>query len=218
VLLIVGPTLPAPPAAAPFAPAPAVIEISFAAAPRRVPGVSVEAANPRTAPARAAPKATPPSPSARPFVRKAVVPAQRSQAATGVPASVTIAQAILESDWGRSGLATRGHNYFGIKAQTKGGTLGAISMETDEVFDGERVTIEDNFRKYSSMEESFIDHGRFFIENPRYAAALKVSNDPRAFAREIARAGYATDPQYAEKLIKIMEANELFQYDLGAAA
>ena len=64
------------------------------------------------------------------------------------------------------------------------------------------------------MAESFVDHGRFFLENARYAVAMRNTNDPRKFARLIQQAGYATDPSYADKLIRLMERYNLFAYDL----
>ncbi|MCL6594270.1 MAG: hypothetical protein K6T31_09865 [Alicyclobacillus sp.] len=64
-----------------------------------------------------------------------------------------------------------------------------------------------------AMEESFADHGRYLLENPRYARALEARGDPREFARRIASAGYATDPAYASKLISLMERYGLFHYD-----
>ena len=69
------------------------------------------------------------------------------------------------------------------------------------------------FRRYNSMEESFIDHGLFFVENGRYASAMAVRDDPRAFAAAINRAGYATDPSYASKLIGLMDRYNLYRYD-----
>jgi flagellum-specific peptidoglycan hydrolase FlgJ len=163
-----------------------------------------------------------PAPSSRasreslhPFIASAIEPAQRSQLATGVPASVTIAQAILESDWGKSGLAVRGQNYFGIKATKGPGPAGVITMNTWEVMNGKNVTVSAGFRKYNNMEESFTDHGNFLANGPRYAKAMAVKDDARAFARAIHAAGYATDPAYSTKLINIMQKYELFEFDLS---
>ena len=132
---------------------------------------------------------------------------------TGVPASVTIAQAILESYWGSSRLAHEANNYFGIKAQTKGGSAGSIWMDVWEVIGGRNVMQSQAFRAYNSIAESFVDHGRFFSENGRYSGALAVRDDPRAFARAINAAGYATDPGYASKLIGLMDRYNLYRYD-----
>jgi flagellum-specific peptidoglycan hydrolase FlgJ len=148
------------------------------------------------------------------FIFGLVEGAQESQRETRVPASVTIAQGILESSWGRSGLSTKAHNYFGVKAQTKEGPAGVVYMDTWEVENGENVMRSEPFRSYHNAAESLIDHGRFFVENRRYAAALAVADDPRAFARQINIAGYATDPAYAPKLISLMDKYDLYQYDL----
>lgn len=69
------------------------------------------------------------------------------------------------------------------------------------------------FRAYNTVSDSFVDHGRFFVENGRYAAAVAAEGDPRQFAREINRAGYATDPSYASKLIGLMDRYDLYRFD-----
>jgi flagellum-specific peptidoglycan hydrolase FlgJ len=132
---------------------------------------------------------------------------------TGVPASVTIAQAILESYWGSSRLAREANNYFGIKAQTRQGSAGAVRFDVWEVIGGRNVMQNQAFRAYTSVAESFVDHGTFLTENGRYARALAVRDDPKQFAREINRAGYATDPAYASKLIALMDRYNLYRYD-----
>jgi flagellum-specific peptidoglycan hydrolase FlgJ len=132
---------------------------------------------------------------------------------TGIPASVTIAQAILESFWGSSRLAREANNYFGIKAQTRTGPAGVVWFDVWEVIGGRNVMQSQPFRAYNSVAESFVDHGRFFVDNGRYARAMVVSHDPRQFAREINRAGYATDPAYASKLIGLMDRYNLYRYD-----
>jgi flagellum-specific peptidoglycan hydrolase FlgJ len=132
---------------------------------------------------------------------------------TGVPASVTIAQAILESYWGSSRLAREANNFFGIKAQTRGGSAGAVAYSVWEVIGGRNVMQNQAFRAYNSISESFIDHGLFLVENGRYAAAMSAKNDPRQFARAINQAGYATDPAYASKLIGLMDRYDLYRYD-----
>lgn len=136
-----------------------------------------------------------------------------SDEGTGVPASVTIAQAILESYWGSSRLAREANNYFGIKAQTKPGPAGVVWFDVWEVVGGRNAQQRQPFRVYNTVAESFLDHGRFLLENPRYAAALAARNDSKQFAREIARAGYATDPAYASKLIQLMDRYDLYRFD-----
>jgi flagellum-specific peptidoglycan hydrolase FlgJ len=143
--------------------------------------------------------------------------AQESQRVTGVPASVTIAQGILESSWGKSKLSREGHNYFGIKALSKEGPAGVVWMQTWEVENGENIMVEAPFRRYNNAAESLIDHGYFFVENRRYAGALQAKGDAQEFARRINAAGYATDPAYAPKLISIMDQWDLYQYDVHTA-
>lgn len=147
------------------------------------------------------------------FIAMVAPAAQLSQKETGIPASVTIAQAILESYWGTSTLARQANNYFGIKAKERPGTAGVIWLNVWEHIGGQDVTVREPFRAYNNMAESFIDHGRFFLTNSIYATALKYVNDPREFARQIHRAGYATDPKYSDKLIALMDKYNLYQFD-----
>ena len=155
------------------------------------------------------------------FIEDAVEPAQAAQRETTIPASVTIAQAILESQWGDKHIG-EANNYFGIKAfQRSDGTVdygdiavGWVEAPTREWNGSGYVTVMAKFRKYRNMEDSFRDHGRFFLENPRYAEALKYVEDPDRFAREIHKAGYATSPTYADDLINLMRRYNLYQYDL----
>ena len=147
------------------------------------------------------------------FILAAAQAARESQLETGVPASVTTAQAILESFWGSSRLARENNNYFGIKAKEHPGTAGVVWFNVWEVIGGANVIQSQPFRAYNRMAESFIDHGHFFQQNPRYAAALAARDDPRQFAREVNAAGYATDPGYAAKLIGLMDRFNLYAYD-----
>ena len=148
------------------------------------------------------------------FIASMVEAAQDSQRQDKVPASVTIAQAIVESEWGRSGLSRDAHNYFGIKAGSGSGPAGVVSMNTREVYDGQDVVIKDGFKAYHNAYESVMDHGRILAKNSRYAAAFKTS-DPVEFARRVHAGGYATDPEYCTKLEKVMDSYNLYQYDLG---
>jgi len=163
---------------------------------------------------RAAHLQRPPGNRQEAFIFSLVEGAQESQRVAGVPASVTIAQGILESSWGRSGLSREAHNYFGVKAQTRQGPAGVIYMETWEVENGVSVMRQEPFRRYNNVAESLVDHGNFFVENRRYARALEIAADPREFAHQINLAGYATDPAYATKLIALMDSYDLYQYDL----
>jgi flagellum-specific peptidoglycan hydrolase FlgJ len=147
------------------------------------------------------------------FIGSIAEAAVESADQTGVPASVTIAQAILESYWGSSRLARDANNYFGIKAQTRGGSAGSLTLDVWEVIGGRNVVQTQAFRAYNTVAESFVDHGLFFLENARYANALAVKDDPRQFAVAINRDGYATDPSYAGKLIGLMDRYNLYRYD-----
>lgn len=132
---------------------------------------------------------------------------------TRVPASVTVAQAILESDWGRSRLTRQGNNLFGIKALNgAAGPAGVVTLSTWEHVDGADVVVQAPFRAYYSLQQSIDDHARF-LSGRRYAGAIAVADDPRAFAHELQSAGYATDPSYATKLISLMDRYNLYRFD-----
>jgi flagellum-specific peptidoglycan hydrolase FlgJ len=147
------------------------------------------------------------------FIASIAEAAVVSHERTGVPASVTIAQAILETYWGSSRLAREANNYFGIKAQTRVGSAGVVWFDVWEVIGGRNVMRAEPFRAYNSVAESFVDHGRFFLDNGRYGAAMAARGDARQFAREVNRAGYATDPAYAGKLIGLMDRYNLYRFD-----
>jgi hypothetical protein len=132
---------------------------------------------------------------------------------TGVPASVTVAQAILESDWGRSQLAQSANNYFGIKATGSLGNDGLIWLPTSEYDDsGQLFDTISPFRAYKSLTDSMTDHDRLLLTN-HYAAAMRVANDPKQFAQQLYAAGYSTDPTYADKLIALMDRYDLYRLD-----
>ncbi|WP_159106707.1 glycoside hydrolase family 73 protein [Streptomyces rishiriensis] len=156
------------------------------------------------------------------FLSDAVSAGRASQAEFQVPASVTIAQAILESGWGAKHMGNA-NNYFGIKAQTRNGQVtwgsiatGYVTVPTREVINGQSVTVQANFRSYNSMTDSFRDHGAFLRNNSNYAPAFKTS-DGIAFARAVAAGHYATDPHYADALVRIIQQQNLLQYDSAAA-
>jgi hypothetical protein len=149
------------------------------------------------------------------FIETIGAAARNSRKTTGVPASVTVAQAILESDWGRSRLSRQGNNLFGIKALGHAsGPAGVVTLATwEHTPSGDDVVVEAPFKAYNTFEQSIDDHGRFFTSNRRYADALAVAKDPRAFAQAIQDAGYATDPDYADKLIGLMDRYNLYRFD-----
>lgn len=134
--------------------------------------------------------------------------AKKAQRRHDVPAAVTIAQACQETGCGTS---APGNNYFGIKCHgVEDAEHPCESRETFEYEGGSRVDQAASFRSYGSMEESVEDYARFLSGNPRYAEAFRTRN-PNDFARALEEAGYATDPQYAERLIALMEDNDLYR-------
>jgi len=142
------------------------------------------------------------------FLDKIAPAAQECQRNTGIPASFTLAQAALESSWGAS---APGCNLFGIKPGPK--WKGAVVLvNTHEVVNGKLVAVLAKFRAYKTWGECLSDRAGFFRDNPRYAACFKETTGP-GWARAVARAGYATDPDYAEKLIAVMYGRRMTDYD-----
>ena len=126
--------------------------------------------------------------------------------------SVTIAQAILESGWGRSTLTVKGNALFGIKAGS-GWKGKRLSLKTWEVYDGKRTDIIDAFRAYDSWEESVADHSAFLGSLARYRNIVG-NTDPEKVCRLLQQDGYATAPNYADSLIGLIGQYDLGQYDL----
>jgi flagellar protein FlgJ len=134
--------------------------------------------------------------------------AQDCQRKTGIPASITLAQAALESGWGKE---AAGNNLFGIKADNswKGPT---IDFRTTEHLGGKDVKLVDRFRRYDSWLDSMVDHAQFLLKNPRYAACFKETTGA-GWASALQAASYATDPDYAKKLQSIIRDRNLAFYD-----
>jgi flagellum-specific peptidoglycan hydrolase FlgJ len=173
------------------------------------------------APKKAAPKPATPKPAApskvtgalphssSAFINSVAAGAVASKHQYGVPASVTIAQAILESGWGKSGLAAQGHNLFGVKGT---GPAGVYTCKTQEFWGGSYHTITANFRRYHNNSESMADHARLLATSHYYTHAMTHKNDPKAFAQAL-QGVYATSPVYAKTLISIMNQYNLYAYD-----
>ncbi len=126
----------------------------------------------------------------------------------GIPASVTMAQAAIESSWGESELCKMGNALFGIKVTPDWhGDVVVLPTHEDKP-DGTRIIVPGRFRAYSSWYESVIDHAQFLRSNPRYAHALGIT-DPAAFAKAIAAAGYSTNPKYADLIMEIIKEHDL---------
>jgi flagellum-specific peptidoglycan hydrolase FlgJ len=153
--------------------------------------------------------------------------AARLSEARDVPAAVVVAQAILESGWGRSNLTRKGNAFFGIKADARwdGAVYSGTTREfeggvyvtyhgTDQVYASREAALAAGahpatlFRAYPTFEDGVLDHAEFFHRNRRYHGCLQAyreRRDPREFARCIHQAGYATGPRYADSLIRLME-------------
>ena len=144
---------------------------------------------------------------------------------TGVLASVTAAQAILESGYGLSGLSLEGNNLFGIKASSSGtGWAGSTWVrgniyrkETSEYYDGKHVTIVANFRAYKNWDESIEDHSMYLLNakkgsSKRYPG-IKNNKDPKQVATIIKKGGYATDPNYVASIMSVIKQYNLTTLD-----
>ncbi|NQX60449.1 glycoside hydrolase family 73 protein [Paenibacillus qinlingensis] len=136
------------------------------------------------------------------FIVQIAPAAQANMLAFGILASVTIAQAILESGWGRY---APGNNLFGIKGSGQ-------QQTTQEFINGKWMQIVDGFRVYESWSDSIRDHAILLTNNPRYAKIVN-EQDYRKASRGLQQAGYATDPHYADKLITIIEGSDLTRFD-----
>lgn len=153
------------------------------------------------------------------FVKTYLPEAKKEEARSGFHYLIPLTQAALESGWGSKAI---GNNFFGIK-DTDGVNGNEQLITTTEYFSTDKVkfpvilkiikagnkfkyTVKDYFRKYPSAAQGFADHTDFFLKNPRYKEALKVKNNPNRFFEEIAKAGYATAPDYANQLKAVMNS------------
>lgn len=148
------------------------------------------------------------------FINKIAPAAVEDMKKNRVPASLTIAQAILESNWGKSGLTAKANNLFGIKGT---GPAGSVSMPTTEYVNKQPVKINANFRKYNDWGESIADHSALILNGTRdkptrYHGVLGA--DYKTACHAIWQGGYATDPAYPQKLINLIETHNLQQYDV----
>lgn len=157
------------------------------------------------------------------FITKHLPYALETERKTGISALFILAQSALETGWGQH---APGNMMFGMKASVSTPAEKRQLVQTTEILatdkakfpviikiekrpDGKyKCTVKDWFRKYDSPEESFTDHARLFLTNKRYAKALEVKADPYKFAEEVAKAGYATEPTYAERLKGVIRTIE----------
>jgi flagellar protein FlgJ len=151
------------------------------------------------------------------FIASAVQPAQMAWKEYRVPVSVTIAQSIIESGWGRSELSRNHNNHFGIKCWD--GWRGPIATGCAwyPTFECEPYchATKASFRTYASVADSFRDHSTFLTTNARYRPAFTHSNDANRFLHAVWRAGYATSPTYYDQVTALMRDYNLYRYDLG---
>jgi len=143
------------------------------------------------------------------YIREFKDLAIREMKRTGIPASIKLAQAMLESDNGNSTLAQKANNHFGIKCHSnwKGGKVYHDDDRRNECF-----------RKYRTVYESYEDHSDFIVRGQRYSFLFDLNpTDYKSWARGLQKAGYATSKTYASMLIKIIEDNQLYVYDQGGS-
>ncbi len=141
------------------------------------------------------------------FVQQHTSAAQAAEKATGIPAAFMISQSALETGWGRKEIrhadGSPSHNLFGIKAGPNWkGPVAEIT--TTEYINGRAQKVTAKFRAYSSYAESFTDYAKLMKDSPRYAKVVENAASAQGFAQGLQRAGYATDPAYADKLSKVI--------------
>jgi len=171
-------------------------------------------------PVVSAPGAVPkvPEKGAAGFVQQHSRAAEAASAETGIPAQFMLAQAALETGWGRREIIGRdgsnSHNLFGIKAGAdwKGPT---VDVTTTEYVAGQPRRMVQTFRAYANAAESFADYARLMKDSPRYAQVVAKATDARQFAMGLQQAGYATDPAYADKLGKVINTTLRLQRTLA---
>ena len=182
---------------------------AFAGIPPRSMTRAPAAAAPSAAASPAAPAGASLPETARNFIERMRPQAEAAAQAAGIPVTFLLAQAALETGWGRhqprAADGATSHNLFGIKAGT--GWQGARTLAaTTEYVAGKAVTAVEAFRSYGSYAEAFQDFARLMRSSPRYSGVLSATGDGNAYAQKLQQAGYATDPRYAEKLARIIEA------------
>jgi hypothetical protein len=142
------------------------------------------------------------------FPPDVIAAAQASHTAWQIPASITLAQWALESNWGRA-MPAGSNNPFGIKAAAG---QPFVQATTREVINGQSVTVVAKFRRFVTISEAFDHHGKLLATGRPYARARTLANDPDAFANALTGV-YATDPNYGASLKRLMKSYNLYQYD-----
>ena len=144
-----------------------------------------------------APSATPEA-----FVASIAPAAKAVAEELGIDPRIVIAQAALETGWGTS---VKGNNVMGIKAHSK---KDGLMVQTHEVVDGKRIKVHDSFRQYDSYYDSIADYGSFLQQNKRYKPMLQAAT-LREQVEALSKSGYATDPEYADKVMAIAKSKRL---------
>jgi flagellum-specific peptidoglycan hydrolase FlgJ len=137
------------------------------------------------------------------YVTRFVSVARAEKSKFGIPVSITLAQGLLESDAGESALTRKANNHFGVKTFDK--KVSHVVMKDD--------TPRDKFKKYGSAWESYRDHSQLLMRDHYKHLQYLSKTDYIGWAKGLKKAGYATDPQYAEKLVKIIESLQLYRFD-----
>lgn len=191
--------------------APQPVEMEAPAAPVAVPGFSIRNLSPLLSLESLRKRGVPESEIqakisvCKSYVARYLDVAKAEMKEYGIPASITLAQGLLESDAGESTLARQSNNHFGIKCKSRCLGCTCRNYSDDDIYD--------MFRVFGTPKESFREHS-LLLTGERYSRLHKLPpTDYRGWARGLKAAGYATDPRYAEKLIKIVEALDLHQYD-----
>ncbi|ANZ99428.1 N-acetylmuramidase [Carnobacterium divergens] len=148
------------------------------------------------------------------FIQKIASHAQVLYQQYQVLPSISISQAILESDWGTSELSTLNNNFYGIKGTDASNT---VLMTTKEFENGQWIEINARFRKYEDWKESMEDHAKLFVNgttwNADQYATVRAAKNYQEAAHALQASGYATDPDYPAKLIELIQQYKLDQYD-----
>jgi flagellar protein FlgJ len=159
-----------------------------------------------------------PPTSASEFVAQHTEAARKAEAQTGIPAPFMVAQAAHETGWGKKAIrmadGSASFNLFGIKA-TPDWKGPVARITTTEFVDGQPKKLTQAFRAYSSYEESFADYARLMKTSPRYREVVARADDAKQFAQGLQRAGYATDPAYADKLGRVINTTLRLQRSLA---
>ncbi len=181
------------------------------------PGANGEASVSTPAGVSAAPGVAPagaplPAGSTRDFVNRLWPHAADASRTTGIPAHFIVGHAALESGWGNREIkgadGAASHNLFGIKAG-RAWSGRTVDIVTTEYVNGAPQKVVDRFRAYDSYAEAFRDYANLIRGNPRYAGVIEGAHDAESFARGLQQAGYATDPQYADKLTRVINGSVL---------